>query len=378
VSERRQYRSVLAVGTTVLVALACLFGGLLWVTRGGLPGPAKVLDVYFWNVGGRLGEGNSVRLAGVPIGTVVDVTPVRRPETMAPDPEHEGQETVVRVRCRIRRSVSVRDSYRVRVDGSNLVGDSFIDIVPTSEDGAQVADGGALIGESPLDLSSLFPAAERSLGEVGDAAHAFNTAVTEQDLTAELVGAARSIQEAMTEVAALARELTEITGENEDEVVAAVREVSRAARSLGEAGESIESLVGDSENKEALERTIHSAASASANLEKVASEMERLLVEDKGIERMDATLTAAQSAAEGLDSLASDLSRLTKGPLGEQALIAPLALVQQASKDLSRAANHVIEAVDAARAEANRSEAPAGREEGEIVLPKAAPGRDNL
>ncbi len=375
-SERKHQRNVLAVGATVLLSLACLFGGLIWITRGGLPGPAATLDVYFWNVGGRLGEGNSVRLAGVPIGTVTDVTPTTRPATMEADGAHLGQETVVRVRCRVRRDVAIRDSYRVRVDVSNLVGDSFIDVIPLSETGAIVADGGALIGEAPPDLAGLFPSAERSLEEVGDAAHAVNQALTERDLTAELVYAARSIREAMTEVASLARELNTLTTENEREVVGAIREVSRAARSLGEAGASIESLVGDAENKAALERTIHSAVNASADLEKVAGEMERLLIEDKGIERMDATLTAAQHAAEGLDSLASDLGRLTKGPLGEQALIATMSLVQQASKDLSKAANHVIDAVDEAREESGEAPKQAPETHGEIVLPKAAPGRD--
>lgn len=382
-SARRQAASAAAVGAVLIGSAVLLVWGLLWLRGGGYTGRTTTLNVYFWEIGGRLGEGNAVRLAGVPVGTVALVAPVERPSIMAPDELHPDQDTVVLVQCRLRSGVVVRDSYRVRVDASNLVGDSFVDIQPVSESGTPVGDGGCLVGASPLDLLSVVPTAEESLAQVGAVASELNRALTEEDLANQLALAAKATQEAMGEIARLARELTALTSANAQQVTTtvrrvseltgqltgvtarltamlsedglageartALREVARTAGSIASASAGLERLLGSEDNLRAIEETVRSFARTSTTLERVSSEVDRLLIEDKGIERVGDTLDAALSAARGLDELTATLNRLTAGPLGEQTLIGTVALIQQASKDLSAAAKRVIEVLDEGR-----------------------------
>jgi len=380
VTESGRAGNVVAVGVAVMGAAVILVGALGWLRTGGVGRPTRALDVYFWEVGGRLGVGNGVRLAGVRVGTVAEISPAARPATMEPDAAHPSQDTVVRVRCRLDRGVTIKDSYRVRIDASNVVGDSFVEITPVSEEGTALADGSAMIGESPLDLMGILPAAEKSLTQVGITAEELNKALVEKHLGPELVLAAQAIQEAMTEIARVARELTALTQANAGEITTivkrvsqltgdlstvaqrmstllsdqglagevtqAVRQVSTAAESIGKAGKGLEELLGDEDNVAKLKATIDSAQRTTESLESVAGKLDTVLVKEGGIDKAATTLDAAERAANRLEELATNLNKLTKGPFGEQALLTTITLVQQASKDLSAAANRVVELLD--------------------------------
>lgn len=380
VTESGRAGNMVAVGVALVGAVVILLGALGWLRTGGIARPTQTLDVYFWDVGGRLGVGNGVRLAGVRVGTVADISPVARPAAMEADPAHPSQDTVVLVRCRLDRSVTIKDSYRVRIDASNVVGDSFVEISPVSEEGTVLAAGSALIGESPLDPFGILPAAEKSLTQVGITAEELNKALVEKDLGNEFALAAKATQEAMTEIARVARELTALTQANAGEITTtvkrvsqltadlstvaqrmstllsdkglagevtqAVRQVSTAAESIGKAGKGLEELLGDEDNVAKLKATIDSAQRTTESLESVAGKLDTVLVKEGGIDKASATLDAAERAANRLEELATNLNKLTKGPLGEQAVLNTIALVQQASKDLSAAANRVVEMLD--------------------------------
>ena len=204
-SDRRATMNALTVGTVLVGALALLIVSVVWLRTAGVAVATRDLDVYFWNIGGRLSQGATVRLAGVRIGSVTDISMAPRPDIMAADSAHATQDTVVRVRCAIDRAVVIRDSYLVRVNATNLVGDSYIEITPVSDAGAPLSPGQALVGLAPTDPFDLLPTAEESLAEVGSAAKELNRALAEEDLTGELVDAA--IQVAMTATADAATDL---------------------------------------------------------------------------------------------------------------------------------------------------------------------------
>ncbi len=379
-SDRRATMNALTVGTVLVGALALLIVSVVWLRTAGVAVATRDLDVYFWNIGGRLSQGATVRLAGVRIGSVTGISMAPRPDIMAADSAHATQDTVVRVRCAIDRAVVIRDSYLVRVNATNLVGDSYIEITPVSDAGAPLSPGQALVGLAPTDPFDLLPTAEESLAEVGSAAKELNRALAEEDLTGELVDAAQAIQVAMTatadaatdlsglmgdnsaeisstikRVSALTGDLTTVTGRMVEildeeglvgEVTVAVREVGAAASSLGKASKGLEELLADSDNVAALDETIHSIATTSKSVERMAVEVESFLLDDGGLDKAETMLDSALAASQHLEALTGRLTALMNGPLAEPAIIATVGGIQNASKDLSTAARRVTELLD--------------------------------
>ncbi|MBD3173927.1 MAG: MCE family protein, partial [Armatimonadia bacterium] len=379
-SDRRQTMNVLTVGVVLVGALVLLVVSVVWLRTAGIAVATRDLDVYFWNIGGRLSEGNTVRLAGVRIGTVADIAMAPRPPTMTPEPGHADQETVVRVRCAIGRDVVIRESYEVQVNATNMVGDSYVEIRPVSDEGAPLADGQALVGQSPIDPFEILPTAEESLAEVATTAREVNRALVEEDLTMELVEAAEAIEVAMVETAKAARELSGMMNDNsaeitqtiqrvssltgdltvvagrmvelldEDglagEVAVAVRDVGDAASSLGNAAKGLEKLLADSDNIAALQQTIDSIASTAHSVERMSGQVETFLLDEGGLDKAGATLDAAMNAAENLEALTERLTGLINGPLSEPAIISTMGGIQRATKDLSEAANRVSDLLD--------------------------------
>ena len=127
----RQNAGEVAVGTLVLLAAA---GFLLYVGQvAGVGGLARSYDVTasFRSVEG-VGVGSDVRLAGVKIGTVTDVT--LNPETFFGD-----------TRLSLDRGVALPDDSAAVIASEGLLGGNFIEIVPgasldTLPEGAEILD----------------------------------------------------------------------------------------------------------------------------------------------------------------------------------------------------------------------------------------------
>ncbi len=379
-SDHRTVSNALTVGLVLIGAIVLLIASVVWLRTAGITVATRDLDVYFWNVGGRLSVGNPVRLAGVRIGTVAEIRMAPRPEGMVPDEAHATQETVVWVRCAIDRSTAIRDSYLARLNVANVVGESYIEIVPVSDAGAPLAPGQALVGVSPLDPLDLLPAAGESLTELGTAAKQLNQALAEEDLTGELVAAAESIERAMTATAEVAHDLSRLMDDSSGDITAtiervsaltgdltqvtrrlvelldeeglagevtvAVREVGTAASSMGKAAKGLEELLGDGDNVAALDETIDSIAATARSVERMSSEVEGLLLDKGGLEKAETTLDSALVATRNLEALTGRLTALIDGPLAEPAIISTLGGIQRASQDLSAAAQRVSQLLD--------------------------------
>lgn len=104
-----------AVGTFVLVLIACLVVAVLWLARLQLSDNGRLYDIYFGSVAG-LDRGSSVRQNGVPIGSVIYIRL---------DPQDPKQ---VRVTVDIRRSVAVKADAVASLELQGLTGGAQIEI----------------------------------------------------------------------------------------------------------------------------------------------------------------------------------------------------------------------------------------------------------
>ncbi|MDT7750803.1 MAG: phospholipid/cholesterol/gamma-HCH transport system substrate-binding protein, partial [Pseudonocardiales bacterium] len=116
-----------ARGRTSLIALACVFvlvvaTGLWWLTR---PAAPTRLTAYFDRAVG-LYDGSDVRVLGVKVGTVRDVTP-------------EGP--LVRVDLTVDPKYPIPAGASAAIIASSLVSDRYVQLTPAYLDGPTMATG---------------------------------------------------------------------------------------------------------------------------------------------------------------------------------------------------------------------------------------------
>lgn len=132
------YRQEIKVGVLVIVGLAILFGGLIWLTGRGAPGRARAqVEVRFAGVSG-LTEGDPVMVSGVQVGRVSRV-----------ELERVGS---VLVTLDVDQRLRARTDATAQVKALDFLGSKFVAYDPGSAE-TFLADG-AIDGLEQTDLAS--------------------------------------------------------------------------------------------------------------------------------------------------------------------------------------------------------------------------------
>lgn len=144
---RERRRTVIAlVLALVLMAVA------LWAVAGGPVG--RRVEAHFAAAVG-LYKGSDVRVLGVKVGTVTEVTPVG---------------TRVRTRLVLDRKVPVPADARAVVIAPSVVADRYVQLAPAYTGGAQMRDGAVIPVErtqTPVELDQLYDSLKRIAGDLG-------------------------------------------------------------------------------------------------------------------------------------------------------------------------------------------------------------------
>ncbi|QFU87956.1 MCE family protein [Amycolatopsis sp. YIM 10] len=138
--ETRAGRSLLSWLSLACVALLVLAAGLWFAVRD--PGGTKITAYFEKTVG--LYAGSAVRVLGVPVGEITEVTP---------------QGGVVRVELRVDGGVQIPEGAGAVVVAPSLVSDRYVQLTPAYDEGPELASG-AVIGTertaTPAELDDLY------------------------------------------------------------------------------------------------------------------------------------------------------------------------------------------------------------------------------
>ena len=153
------------VGAFVLVALAILIVGSLWIAGSTLVGPPRVSYKVRMQDAGGLQAGDRVRIAGVSVGRIQRVN-------LQP-----GAEWPVTLSVAVKRGLDLKTDASARVATSGLLGASHLALIPGTQDADALSPGGEIRGSTVKGL-------EDTLAQLGEL---YEKAVTLLDQTSSIV-----------------------------------------------------------------------------------------------------------------------------------------------------------------------------------------------
>jgi len=135
----------LKVGIFVFIGIVILFVIIFSIGKIYIFQPGYRIRVLF-NYAGGLSEAAPVRLAGVDVGEVDDITIFY---------DNEISRTRVEVLAWIKKDVKIEKDSIIRVNTLGMLGEKYLEIIPGTESAGFVEVGGMLIGEDPVMLDEL-------------------------------------------------------------------------------------------------------------------------------------------------------------------------------------------------------------------------------
>jgi len=295
-------KAEIKVGFTVLIAIAILVFGLLWIKGVNLKRDYREIAVWFPNVG-SLEVGDPVTVAGVRRGKVSDIA------------LNEGG---VRAVLQLGRDVELRNDAIFSIKNVGLMGERFIDIRPGTADSP--------LPEQPMPRGLYETGIPEIMGLMGEVTGEIR----------ELVVAIRSTigsEESLSRLVTVSENLERLSQESAEMVESHRTGVARALEDLGVAARDLRTTV--STNKETVTQAAHRFDSAAvklnvfadrldtlstdvrrviSNIEHGDGSMARLLNDDQLVRRWEATATE-------IDELVADIRANPKKYLNVQVRI---------------------------------------------------------
>lgn len=255
------------VGLFVVISLVLLVGLIVKFSKGtSLFTPTYTIQMRTDNVAGII-PGAVVLMSGVPIGTVTGV-----------DLDSSGRMATVHLQIHEQYKIYSDAKFSIRQMG--FLGDRYVSVVPTKNEGEPLETGQSVTSEQPFDLQEVAQSAAGLLRRVDDTAQKLNDAVNRID---------RSLfaEQTLTNLTMTVANFKKIS----DEALTTMNSINDFVRT----------------NSHPLSTSVSNLVGFSAQLNQVATEL-RVIVETNSAD-LTAVVKNVESATGELDGLVSDLQQ---------------------------------------------------------------------
>ena len=288
-------RSDVVVGAVVLLGIALVVLGVIWLKGGGLGREERTVRARVREVG-QLLEGSAVKLHGVPIGRVDEI---------ALDPSGGG----VIVTMLIDNEVRLPEDPVVLLSPESMFGDWQAEIVPRREfeayDYAEPRTPGVLPGYALPDISRLTQVADEIAQNMKTLSDRFELAFTQE--TAE------NVRLAIENIQQVSEQLTGMVGGQERAINEVATNLREATETLGRAAETVQRAFAQIETAVGEDRLV----SIVGNVERTTARTDSLTRELLAMSRdLQAAAVTADSTLRAVGAIAAQLER-GEGTLGK-------------------------------------------------------------
>jgi phospholipid/cholesterol/gamma-HCH transport system substrate-binding protein len=270
-------KTEIQVGIAVVLALAILVLGIMWIGEFRLNRRWQTYSVYFDEVGG-LSPGDPVTVAGLELGKVGVIV------------LEDGR---VRADLLIEEEVVLKQDCSVEIQSIGLMGEKFIYILPGNSE--EVLPPGSVIeGEYKAGLPEVVAGIGDIMDEMKRAAEAVSSMVGAQEGTPGL-------GESLAKLNSLAEEVRALLRENKDDI-------RSTTKSMRKVSDDLSTVIGD--RKDELAAGIERFSSASARLDSLTVKLQDIV---GSVERGEGTLgmlITQRKLHDDLEAAIENLNRL--------------------------------------------------------------------
>lgn len=287
-------RNEVVVGGVVLLAIALIIFGTIWLKGAGFGREQTEVRARFSQVG-QLLKGNAVKLRGVPIGRV---------ESIELDPAGTGVIITMAVDSRVR----FPEDPVVILSPESMFGDWQAEIFPrrnfSSYDYAEDPDPTVLPGYSLPDISQLTAVAADIADNMSTLSDRFEIAFTDET--------ADNIRKAIQNIQQVSDQLTGMVDRQQRAIDEVATNLSRTSESLGKAAETVQRAFAQVETAVGDDRLI----SIVANVERASAQTDSLTRELLSTSRqLRAVAATADTTFRSVGAVADRINR-GEGSLG--------------------------------------------------------------
>ncbi len=292
-------RTEAKVGLVVILSLLALVGIFLFLSGVGFRAGTYDICAVFNDVL-KLSKGAEVRMAGVRIGTVEDITLT------------DDRKALVEMRISRRFENAIPEDSSVRVTTGSVVGvgDYYVEIIPGSS--KEIIKPGECLKSTQLPrLEDLVVDVQSLVNGLQTSVRSVNDILEDPEMRRSLENTLRNAELASATTAALAEDVRSLVSANQPEIERTLANVNAASENFAAVTREIRVAV-EQGGIEDVRAALASAGRAAENLEAASLKL-RELAEDEAIsEDIRQTITSAREAAEG----AADIVERVGGILG--------------------------------------------------------------
>jgi phospholipid/cholesterol/gamma-HCH transport system substrate-binding protein len=284
-------RNEIAVGAVVILALALVVVGSVWLQGRGFGREEMELRARFREVG-QLQDGNAVKVRGVPIGRVESI-----------DLEATGAGVIVTMR--VQSDVRLPEDPVVLLAPESMFGDWQAEIFPRTSvpqyDYAEAPDATVLPGATLPDMSRLTAVADQIAQNMAVLSERFEVAFTEET--------ADNIRRAIDNIQSASAQLTQMVSRQQQAIDELSSDLQETTAALGEAVQTINRTFQQVESAIAGDKLVNIVAAAehaSVRIDSLSTEllatsrtMQRAAMTADTLMRSVGTITNALSRGEG-------------------------------------------------------------------------------
>jgi phospholipid/cholesterol/gamma-HCH transport system substrate-binding protein len=284
----------------IILAIIVIFAVQGWWTTG----KGYELNIIFPDASG-LQEGAPVRLAGVEVGRVIEIS-------LTPDAKAS-------VKARLRKGVEIYSGYSIKI-AVPLFGERYIDIKPREPRGTKVAEGQTVIGEIPISLEEMTSNIQSLVSTLREEITSFQKAASSL-LKEEVSNAVKGASELIARATKAVDNISSLT-QNADKILLANREnLEQTTGNLREAtgflrdmfGESKENIAQATKNiQESTSELRGRLLSISSQLEEIAEDVKKASARSEAIvSNIETASVSLEKTMANLESVTADVKQLT-------------------------------------------------------------------
>ena len=283
------------VGIIIFLALVALALVAWFLTGYNIRASGYTITAIFDDALG-LTTGSEVRMAGVTIGYVEDIT------------LDQDQRAVVKMLINRRYMIPNGSEFVLRV--GMLIGEKYLDIIPNRKGKGFIVAKAIVKGHVPVRIEDILPDAKKLVANLKDVSVSFKEFFADQEFQTRIKNSLANVEMATADLERMMAAIRGTVVEQQDEIQAIVSNAAATSKSLRSITSELECFVKEGGVKENISDTLASAKRTTENLERTTASLEKLVAAPEFQEDIRQTAAEAHETVKQAHEVIDRVSKI--------------------------------------------------------------------